>query len=98
MDDRGASSAVGLGGRPLAGTVPTDLRASRLDLGAVPYPTLQIRPQQVIGLNPEGLTIGDGVPDGDVTAFTTPDQIRQSVTGVSWLDLRPLADGSYRLS
>ena len=46
---------------------------------------------------PNGSVIRDGIPDGHVSVFATPEQIRQAITDVPWLDLRKLADGSYRL-
>jgi hypothetical protein len=46
---------------------------------------------------PKGSVVRDGVPDGHVSVFATPEQIRQALTDVPWLGLKRLADGSYRL-
>jgi len=46
---------------------------------------------------PRGSVVRDGVPDGHVSIFATPDEIRAARVNVPWLDLKQLGDGSYRL-
>lgn len=46
---------------------------------------------------PAGSVVADGNPDGHVSVFASPDEIRQAVVDVPWLDLPRLPDGSYRL-
>jgi len=48
---------------------------------------------------PPGSVVRDGVPDGHVSVFATPQQIRDAIVPypLDEYGLNPLADGSYRL-
>ena len=46
---------------------------------------------------PEGSVVWDGIPDGHVSVFATPDEIRAAIVDIQDIGLKQLADGSYRL-